>query len=185
MTSKNTPRSKSQHAAKKAIVLNSNKKNRSLLVAIATVATMIVIGFALWGAMDSPSGPSNSQVTENQTVTDGLVTYAVSDFADGKARHFQYTHGKYTIKYFMLKSADGVIRAAFDACDVCWPAGKGYYQDGDMMVCRNCGQRFASIQVNEVSGGCNPAPLTREIQGDKVVLRTKDILAGKPYFNFN
>ncbi|MEJ2476339.1 MAG: DUF2318 domain-containing protein, partial [Desulfobacterales bacterium] len=88
------------------------------------------------------------------------------------------------IRYFILKSSDGVIRAAFDACDVCWPAGKGYYQDGDVMVCRNCGRRFASVLVNEVQGGCNPAPLKRSLQGERVVIRAQDILEGKQYFDF-
>ena len=78
-----------------------------------------------------------------------------------------------------------LIRAAFDACDVCWPSGKGYYQDGDVMVCRNCGRRFASVKINEVKGGCNPAPLKRTITGDKLVIQTSDILAGKQYFDFS
>jgi uncharacterized membrane protein len=90
-----------------------------------------------------------------------------------------------SIKYFVLKSSDGVLRAAFDACDVCWPAGEGYYQEGDYMVCRNCGKRFASLKVNEVKGGCNPAPLNRQVVGDNLVIKVKDILEGKRYFDFS
>jgi uncharacterized membrane protein len=52
------------------------------------------------------------------------------------------------------------------------------------MVCNNCGRRFASVRVNEVTGGCNPGPLTREIKGDKVILKVNDILEGKKYFAF-
>ncbi len=112
-------------------------------------------------------------------------SYPASQFADGKARFFSYSApGGITIKYFIIKSSDGVIRAAFDACDVCWPSGKGYKQDGDFMVCQNCGKRFASKLVNEVKGGCNPAPLTRTIQGVHLVIKTKDILTGRNYFNF-
>ncbi|MGD8835081.1 MAG: Fe-S-containing protein, partial [Desulfobacteraceae bacterium] len=62
--------------------------------------------------------------------------------------------------------------------------GKGYYQKGDEMVCRNCGRRFASVLVNEVQGGCNPAPLNRRVEGDQLILRVEDILTGKSYFNF-
>ena len=114
------------------------------------------------------------------------VTYPVKPFQDGKARFYEYkTDRGITIKYFILKSSDGVIRAAFDACDVCWPEGKGYEQRGDYMVCRNCGRRFVSIRVNEVKGGCNPAPLQREVVGDKVVIKVKDILEGQKYFNFS
>ena len=77
-----------------------------------------------------------------------------------------------------------MIRAAFDACDVCWREGKGYEQKGDFMICRNCGRRFASVRINEVQGGCNPAPLARAIRGDSVVLQVKDILEGGKYFAF-
>jgi len=102
------------------------------------------------------------------------------------ARHFQYKADEgMSIKYFVLKSSDGVIRSAFDACDVCWPAGKGYYQEGDVMVCRNCGRKFASVLVNEVKGGCNPAPLTRTVGNSEVVIQVEDILAGKQYFDFS
>ena len=113
------------------------------------------------------------------------VVYPVKDFKNGDARFYSYQAGNgVTIKYFVLKSSDGVIRAAFDACDICFEAGRGYEQKGDFMVCKNCGRRFASVRVNEVQGGCNPAPITREIKGDKVVLKVKDILEGKQYFAF-
>lgn len=113
------------------------------------------------------------------------VVYPVKAFQNGDARFYSYPAGNgVTIKYFVLKSSDGVIRAAFDACDVCWREGKGYEQKGDFMVCKNCGRRFASIRINEVQGGCNPGPLAREIRGDQVVIQAKDILEGKPYFTF-
>ena len=113
------------------------------------------------------------------------IVYPVKDFQNGDARFYSYPAGDgVTIKYFVLKSSDGMIRAAFDACAVCFQAGKGYTQKGDFMVCNNCGRRFASIRVNEVTGGCNPVSLTREIKGDKVILQVNDILEGKKYFTF-
>ena len=118
---------------------------------------------------------------------DAAVTHPVALFDDGKARHFDYDAGNgLKVRYFVLKSSDGVIRAAFDACDVCWPAGKGYFQSEDVMVCRNCGRQFASVLVNEVKGGCNPAPLNREVVDGKVVLQIADIIeGGKTYFDFS
>jgi len=113
------------------------------------------------------------------------ITYPVSTFNDGKARFFEYkAPDGIVIKYFILKSSDGVIRAAFDACDICWEAGKGYAQKDDFMICKNCGRRFYSTKINEVSGGCNPAPLIRKIQDNKVVIDTQNILEGKRYFDF-
>ena len=113
------------------------------------------------------------------------VTYPISDYKDGKARFYGHkTPDGITIKYFVLRSSDGVIRVAFDACDVCWPEGKGYKQKGDSMICVNCGKRFASVRVGEVQGGCNPAPLKRQLAGERVIIKVKDLLEGEKYFNF-
>jgi len=113
------------------------------------------------------------------------VVYPVKDFQNGDAQFYSYPAGNgVTIKYFILKSSDGVIRAAFDACDVCFQAGRGYEQKGDFMVCKNCGRRFASVRINVVEGGCNPAPLVREVRGDKLIIQVKDILEGKQFFAF-
>lgn len=129
----------------------------------------------------SPSfGKGNPTVSAPQA-----FTYPVSQFADGKAKFFQLKTGSgKTIRFFIVRSSDGVTRAAFDACDVCWPSGKGYYQVGDVMVCRNCGRRFPTPQVNMITGGCNPAPLNRQISKTQVTFQVKDILAGQHYFNF-
>jgi len=45
-----------------------------------------------------------------------LVLYPVRTFDGGKAHFCEYkTDAGITIKYFILKSSDGVIRSAFDA----------------------------------------------------------------------
>lgn len=112
-----------------------------------------------------------------------LVLYPVKTFEDGKAHFYEYkTEEGLTIKYFILRSSDGVIRAAFDACEVCWAEGKGYSQKGDFMICNNCKQKFASARINEVKGGCNPHPLTRQIVEGNVVIKIPDILEGGRFF---
>jgi uncharacterized membrane protein len=112
------------------------------------------------------------------------ISFPVAAFDDGEAKYYEYpTDDGINIRYFVLKSSDGIVRAAFDACDVCWRAGLGYVQSGDKMVCRNCGRQFASARINEVQGGCNPAPLKREIVGDNLIIDIDDIIAGRQYFD--
>ncbi len=169
--------------AKKAIVMGTDKKRRLPLIAIIVSAVFIAGG--VYYAVNSGKSSASYETSNFSMNSDASkVTYPVSLFDDNKARHYVYKGKDVTIKYFILKSSDGIIRAAYDACDVCWPAGKGYYQDGDFMVCRNCGRRFASVLVNVVKGGCNPAPLKRRIEGDQLVIYINDILEGKQYFNF-
>jgi uncharacterized membrane protein len=174
--------------AKKAIVMNAGKKRPApiIIAVIVIIAVAAGLGLFLLPDANTPSAPVTGTAPVVPMVDDGRITYAVSMFDDGKARHFQYAdaESKTTISYFILKSTDGVIRAAFDACDVCWRAGKGYYQEGSSMVCRNCGRSFESVMVNEVQGGCNPAPLQRTIENDLVVIQVDDLLKGQTYFNF-
>ena len=163
---------------KQATVLGTGGGKKRILpwaIVITCVIFLIVIGGYVFIQFQKPEAVAGSNE----------IVHPVAPFDDGEARHFQIeTEDGLTIKYFVLKSADGVIRAAFDACDVCWPAGKGYYQEGDHMVCRNCGRRFASNLVNVVKGGCNPAPLTRQVENGKLVIQIADLLEGKKYFNF-
>jgi uncharacterized membrane protein len=182
MSKKAKKKNQDKNRAKKAIVLGTEKRNRRPLV-IAIIGVVVIAGTAVFYINQNKDNPW-ANASAPSTAGSTLVTFPASLFEDGKARHFEHVNGDITIRYFILKSSDGILRAAFDACDVCWPAGKGYYQDGDFMVCRNCGRRFASVLVNEVKGGCNPAPLNRSLENGKLVIQVKDILDGRQYFNF-
>ena len=149
-------------------------KEITKLMALLAVSMFIVAGCNSSSVGSGPLKPVN-----------GELKIPVSQVSDGKAHHFDVMADDGTkVTFFVLKSADGVIRAAIDACDVCYKAGKGYYQDGDHMVCINCGQRFASNRINVVKGGCNPAPLNRVVKGETLVIQMKDINANKWYMKY-
>ena len=112
----------------------------------------------------------------------GEVRIPLGSVTDGKAHYFSYKDNNRKINFFVIKSRDQIVRAAFDACDVCFPEKKGYSQDGDFMVCNNCGQKFHSTRINVIKGGCNPAPLHRTEQGKQLVITKADILSGSHYF---
>ena len=64
------------------------------------------------------------------------------------------------IELVALKDSKGNLRTAFNACQVCYSSGRGYYvQDGNYLVCQNCGNSFTIDQVGIASGGCNPWPI--------------------------
>jgi uncharacterized membrane protein len=135
------------------------------------------VGFGLIFVERAEAGPAETKQL--------LVFHPVKTFEGGKAQFFEHkTEAGIIIKYFVLKSSDGVIRAAFDACDVCWAEGKGYSQKGDFMICNNCRMKFASTRINEVKGGCNPHPLNRQVVDGSVVIKIPDILEGARFFQF-
>ena len=182
--SQNIKVSLEKRQAKKDVVLGTDKKGRLPLI-VAIVCSALIVGGGIYFASYDRSETAPVAASYSSPNVASQVSLPATLFEDGKARHFQHVAGNFKIKYFVLKSSDGVIRAAFDACDVCWPAGKGYYQEGDYMVCRNCGRKFASVLVNEVKGGCNPAPLNRKVENGKVIIEVNDILDGRQYFNFS
>lgn len=178
---KNTAKVDDKLSAKKAAVLGTGSRNRKPLIAV--VALLVVMAAAAAYFVPGKAGEALPSAT-GVAASGEFVAIPAAAFDDGKARYFEHRQGDLTVRYFVLKSADGVIRAAFDACDVCWRAGKGYAQDGEYMVCRNCGQRFHSTQVNEVKGGCNPAPVERRVENGKVLIRVSDLNEGRAYFDF-
>jgi uncharacterized membrane protein len=169
---------------------------------VAILAAVLIIAGVLFTMNQQPGQPSGTSVAAPanpnpatnvssagvQTrytpvqAADGVVHWPVTTFDDGQAYYYSFVDAGKSIDFFVLKSSDGVIRAAFDACDVCFPARRGYRQEGDLMVCNNCGQQFQSIKINEIRGGCNPAPLERTVEGTDLVIRVPDILAGTGYF---
>ncbi|MDH3392207.1 MAG: DUF2318 domain-containing protein [Desulfobulbaceae bacterium] len=148
-----------------------------------TTILLLLIAAILSGCSNSTSSPAKSGGLI--TPTNGKIEIPVADINDGKAHHFQVKSDDGTmVTFFVLKSADGVLRAAIDACDVCYRSGLGYYQEGDKMVCKNCGQKFASNKINEIKGGCNPAPLDRTVTGDMLVIQMKDINMNSWYMKY-
>ncbi len=138
---------------------------------LLTVAIAILIFFAAPSAFSFFGGKFKKIEPEN-----GKLRIPLEEINDGKAHYFKTKSADGTIvSFFTIKSKDGVIRAAIDACDVCYRAGKGYVQKGDNMVCENCGMKFPSNKINDVKGGCNPAPLERVIKDEYLVIWMTDI----------
>jgi len=170
-------------AAKKAAVLGGKKQSPLHLFLMLACAVLVIGGGILFMGQNQDQAPPLAQAFQPQAAEAAELTYPAAEFTGGTARFFEHqTQDGLTIRFFVLQSSDGVIRSAFDACDSCWPAGKGYRQDGDEMVCQNCRMRFASVKVMEVKGGCNPSPLPNQVKNGQVVIRVADVEAGRGYF---
>jgi uncharacterized membrane protein len=81
-------------------------------------------------------GGAQSSATPMATPgSDGVVRIPLADVSDGRARFCNYraSNGK-AVRFFVIKSSDGVYRAAADACDVCYRSNLGYHQEGDDML---------------------------------------------------
>jgi len=162
---------------KKEQFAEPEKKNSKVML-IVCVALAVVVGIGAAFALNQSSDGGYLTVKS----VNGEVRLDVSKIDDGQAHYFKYATANGEINFFVIKSVDGEMRAAFDACDVCYREKKGYRQEGTMMVCNNCGMKFRSDMINLVKGGCNPAPLNRRIDGSQLVINDSDIVKGAWYF---
>ena len=60
-----------------------------------------------------------------------------------------------------------ITPAALDACQICGAAG--YRQEGQNVVCRNCGAAIYIPSIGE-TGGCNPIPVKSSVEGGEVIV---------------
>jgi len=176
---------------KKARVMAAEKKNGKTYAVVGVIVAAIVAGlFFASSGRRSPDGAMGTGTPQrgartsytNVMAENGSVSIPVSELRGSAARFFLYSAGGKDIKFFVLRASDGTIRGALDACNACYRAKLGYYQKGDVMVCRNCGLTFRSTDIGIITGGCNPIPIEKKEQGQMVVLKAKDLEGGAKFF---
>jgi uncharacterized membrane protein len=156
------------------------KSRTGLHLTLAGIALVAVIAVAALVVMNRGGGETATATAA--AAPGGDVTIPISQVNDGKAHFYSYDAGGTTVKYFVLADKNGKVRAALDACEVCFAQKKGYHQEGDTMVCNNCGKVFPSDQINVITGGCNPIPLDKKISGGQLTITTDSLTQGVQYF---
>ncbi len=155
---------------------------KHMLVLTTMIALAATLAFSATPVLAAPQGNFTVQAQEVNPAN-GVFQFPAGSFDDGKAKHYVYKYSPDEwVRFFVVKSSDGVIRAAFDACDVCFKGKKGYVQQGNFMICVNCGLKFRTDKVNEVTGGCNPGALKRTEKDGNIIITQHDVLAGLGYF---
>ena len=162
---------------------SGSKKSKNLVIAILLLAA---VGAGAYFAINSSSNRPvviDRAPTADSAPPDNELRVSLNEVSSGKARFFDYKlPGNQDIRFFVVKSSAGDYRAALDACEVCAHSKKGYHQEGDDMVCNNCGKKFPTALIGKISGGCHPIGLNASQQGESIVVKKSDIEAGAKYF---
>lgn len=184
------------HNEKKARVLAAEKKSSRTAVLVSIAFAVIVAGWLIYNnasgarSLDRPmQGAAGASREGNKhlrytpvSAENGEVRVQLSALQGSTASYFVYNAGGTDIKFFMLRASDGTVRLALDACTACNHAKLGYRQNGEAMVCNNCGMSFRSTDVGHISGGCSPIPLKNSQDGKTLVVKAKDLEEGAKYF---
>lgn len=145
---------------------NGKKKNKNknnflligLLIAVLAVSFIIKENFS---KQESLSNENTPQVSQGEG-----IKILKSELTD-QAKFYPYEIDGIQLEVLAFKASDNTIRTALNTCQVCYDSGRGYYvQEGDVLVCQNCGNRFAADQVEVIKGGCNPVPIMKENKTD-------------------
>src|SRR4030042_6527605 len=153
-------------------------KKKLLVLGILVLGAMIYLG----GCTSMTQNNENTNTKNNygsvpqQNETEVRIPF--SDI-DTTATFYSYDSDGVTVRYFAVKDAQGTAHVAFDACDVCYDAKKGYKQLGGEMQCLNCDKQFAitSIGSENTAGGCWPSYLDMSIDGNDMVIKIADLEA--------
>lgn len=102
-----------------------------------------------------------------------------------QASFFPVTVDGVKMEVMAVRASDGSIRTALNTCQVCFNSGRGWYvQQGDVVVCQNCGNRFKVDQIELEKNGCNPIPITKDIKTEdaKAITIKADVLVQAKQF---
>lgn len=148
------------------------KRSNLIIIAIAIIAIGVFTIFFM-NKDEQTEVASISATNEN-----GDIVIPVTDITE-KATFYTYEELDSKMEIIAVKASDGTIRTAFNTCQVCYSSGRGYYeQEGDVLVCQNCGNRFSMDEVGITRGGCNPVPIfdeQKEVTDTNITL-TKELL---------
>jgi hypothetical protein len=133
-----------------------------LIVAVDLINRQTGDPAAAVGETGSETGGEPGDVTGSETAAVGDLIIPISEVGE-TANFYAAEIDGVTLDVIAVQAPDGTIRTAFNTCQVCYDSGRGYYkQEGSVLVCQNCGNRFKMSQVEVLSGGCNPVPIFAE-----------------------
>ncbi len=141
------------------------RRQRRWSFAAAILCSLVVVSlaaeFAYARATNAPS-PGKMLAVENNR-----VRIPLSELTDSSLHFYTAEVNGTVIRFLVIHQTNGDYVTALDACQIC--GRKGYRQEGQNIICRNCG---ASIYVPSIGdhGGCNPIPVKSSVAGGEVIV---------------
>ncbi|HJU29232.1 MAG TPA: DUF2318 domain-containing protein [Candidatus Binataceae bacterium] len=112
-------------------------------------------------AMDAPA----KAVT--LAAQNGQVRVPLSELTDSSLHFYTAGVNGTTIRFLIIHRLNGDFATALDACQIC--GRQGYRQQGQNVVCRNCGAVIYIPSIGQ-AGGCNPIPVKSRVEAGEVIV---------------
>ena len=81
------------------------------------------------------------------------------------------------IQFILARGTDNKVRIALNTGQVCNPSPKAYFiQEGEYLVCQNCGTKFHIYKIGIEKGWCNLTPVEEKQEEDNKIIISKDYI---------
>jgi len=141
------------------------QKQRRWSFAAAFLCLAVLLMFAaefVYAQTAAAPAPAKALTAEN-----GRIEVPLSDLLDANLHFYTADVNGTVLRFLVIRKGDGDYTAALDACMICgW---SGYRQQGQNVVCRNCGAAIYSPSIGE-SGGCNPVAVKSHVEAGKLLV---------------
>ena len=140
-------------------------RQRRWSFAAAILCILVVLSlaaeFVYARALNAPS-PAKMLVAQN-----GEVRIPLSQLTDSSLHFYTADVDNTVIRFLVIHRLNGDYATALDACQIC--GRQGYRQEGQNVVCRNCGAAIYIPSIGQ-AGGCNPIPVKSHVEAGEVIV---------------
>jgi high-affinity iron transporter len=152
-------------ARRKVLAARGRERFWKLAATGLALSAIVLISAEIVYARVAQSTPPAEAVS----IEGGELRIPVSKLADHALHHFAVEIQGHEVGLIAIVDASDTVRAALDACAIC--GAQGYYQQGQNVICRNCGAAI-NLPTTGHTGGCNPIPFDPpyKVDGEALVI---------------
>jgi len=112
-----------------------------------------------------------------------LISIDADSLKKGDVQFFVYkSSAGNKIRFLLARDSTGKIKAAFDACKLCYVYRKGYFFSDGYLVCRYCGNHYKLEAMESGEASCAPMMLPFQMDGHAVTIKAADLEGGQKLF---
>ena len=153
-------------------LLAGQRRERFWKMAASTVGLVVIVLISADFVYSRVAQAVSPPVQLNFSNT--FVQVPVPQLKDRKLHHYQVAVSGAEVRFIAIIDSSDTVRVGLDACQIC--GNQGYYQQGQNVICRNCGSAIYIPTVG-TAGGCNPIHIDYLVQNNMLII-SRDALAG-------
>ena len=111
------------------------------------------------------------------------VRIARSEVADGEVHFYTFLHQGRRVNFLVRTDGTGRLQTHLDACFGCYRYRRGFFVEGESLVCRACRFEYAiEDELWDYIGACAPISIHSELEGDDLVIERSLLERAAHYF---